>query len=141
MKKESKLARLFKRDEILRNNLITAGFAAFLITTMFGSIEVLFDFLNNEIALDTAKYGFGIIGTSLLVFLGAVFMFTKAKKEHFNKRSVLLVSFIASVYFAIELYQEGMVWWGLLFGWAILTWMAYSMIKFCFKDISKSFFE
>ena len=142
MKKESKFSKLYRRDEILRNNISIAGFVAFSTSVIFGSIEILTALISNQTTFIEAKSGLTMIRTSLLVFLGALFMLTIAKKEHFNKRSALLVTFIASTYFAISLYMQGLgPWWFFLFGWALLTWITYKVVKFIFEDISKSFFK
>lgn len=81
MRRQSKFDKIFKRDEILRSQISIAGFVAFGVSILFWPITIISEFLNKEITFIVAKYALSLVGLNLLVFLGALFILTIAKKE------------------------------------------------------------
>jgi hypothetical protein len=138
MRRQNRVSNLMKRDEVLRNHVTDSGFLAFIMLTVFGSINIIMDIFSKEITWNIAMYGLKLLGMGFLVFIFTLFMLTKAQKEYFTKSSARIVSLVASICIGIDLYTKGMELWIFLFGWVLLSVVIYKCINLIFEDISKS---
>lgn len=136
MKKENKLFKKLKRDEIFQKNISNAGFVVFLTLIVFAPIVIITSLINNEMAFVEVKYTLTMIGISVLAFFGCIFLLQFAKREYFNKTVALALTAIASIYSGVRLFMNGLDnWWLFLIAWAIITVVIFNVVKIIFAQI------
>lgn len=142
MRKESKFSKIFRRDEIVRKKIVAAGFATFCVSVIFWPIMIIGELLNNEVTFGEVKYSLILIGLNLLLFIFALFLTLVAKKKHFNNFSALVLTAAVSVYFAIDMYKQGIqTWWLLIIGLGFIIVFTFVLIKYLFKGLSEDLYE
>lgn len=135
MKRESKFNKVWKRDEILRNKVSYAGFAAFAISVLFWPIEIVGSYFNSEVNSAMMMYALSFVGKGLVIFLGMLFLLTIAKKEYFNRQTALSTTFLGTAYSGYLLHSENAELWVLLVGLVLVALLLYKATNLIFKGI------